>query len=341
MIQRAPFGTLSNGQEVTLYRLFGKDDAHVDILDYGATVQSIFVPDKNGALTDVVLGYDTPQGYEQGQFYMGGTIGRHANRIRDGIFTLNNQTWYLEKNSGPNHSHGGFHGYHQRMFQSHIEDDTLVMTLSSPDGDQGYPGALDLVVAFRFDRENALHIHYQARCDQDTVINLTNHSYFDLSGGLDPMGQILKLDADYYTENDENTLPTGIIAPVGNTPFDFRAGKPLGQDLEQSHTQLIYGKGYDHNFVIRGKGFREFALLQSPRTGIVMTAATDMPGVQLYTGNYIDAPDGKSPYGPRTGAALETQFFPNAMAMPHFDKPILRKGEIWDHETIYRFSVTE
>lgn len=335
MIQRVPFGNLSDGTEVTLFRLIGKDDSHADILDYGATVQAVWVPDRNGELVDVVLGYNDPRGYEKGEIYLGATVGRHANRIRDGIFTLNNTVYTLERNSGPNHSHGGFHGYHQRMFTPEIREDTLLMHLVSPEGDQGYPGTLTLTVSFRFDEENCLHISYRAETDRDTVVNLTNHSYFDLSGGVDPMGQLLTLNADYYTENDENTLPTGIIAPVQDTPFDFRQPKALGQDIALPSRQLQLCRGYDHNFVLKEKG--DFARLTSPVTGITMIAATDMPGVQLYTGNFIDEPGGKRSYGFRDGVALESQFFPNAMAMPHFEKPILRAGDIWAHETTYRF----
>lgn len=335
MIQCIPFGKLSDGTEVTLYRLNGKADSHVDILDYGATVQAIWVPDKTGNLVDVVLGYGDPQGYENGEIYLGATVGRHANRIRNGIFTLNDATYVLEKNSGPNHLHGGFHGYHQRMFSAEIREDTLLMHLTSPDGDQGYPGTLTLTVCFRFDQENCLHIAYRAESDRDTVVNLTNHSYFDLSGGVDPMGQLLTLNADFYTENDENTLPTGVVASVRDTPFDFRQAKPLRQDIGVAHEQLQFCQGYDHNFVLKDKG--EFARLTSPVTGITMTAATDMPGVQLYSGNFIDEPAGKRSYGFRDGVAIETQFFPNAMDIPHFDKPILRAGEVWAHETTYRF----
>ncbi len=338
MITSFPFGALSDGTAVTCYRLHGGAGAYVDILDDGATVQSILVPDRSGHLTDVVLGYGSAAGYEQGTLYFGATVGRHANRIGGGRFTLNGQTYLLEKNSGPNHSHGGFSGYHQRMFRAEVRGDTLEMHLTSPDGDQGYPGSLELTVAFTFSQDNALTIRYLAHTDKDTVVNLTNHSYFDLSGGKDPMGQTLRLDAAYYTENDENTLPTGVIAPVQGTPFDFRVEKPIGRDIEADHEQLRFCRGYDHNFVLGNGGtLREFARLYSPITGIAMTAETDMPGVQLYSGNWVEEPEGKRPYGPRDGVCLETQFFPNAMAVDAFQKPILRSGEVYDHTTVYRF----
>jgi aldose 1-epimerase len=312
----------------------------VDILDYGGTVASLVVPDKDGVLRDVVLGYDSLEGYIQGQLYFGATVGRHANRIGGGTFTLNGTTYALEKNSGPNHSHGGFRGYEHRMFQGEMHGDTLNLHLHSPDGDQGYPGELNLTVSFSFSQENALTIRYQATTSRDTVVNLTNHSYIDLSGGANPMGQLLRLSADAYTENDENTLPTGVIAPVEGTPFDFRQEKALGRDIALENQQLQFCRGYDHNFVLCGGGkLSEFARLRSPETGITMTAATDMPGVQLYTGNFIEEPKGKRPYGPRDGVCLETQFFPNAMAIPAFQKPILRAGAVYDHQTVYAFSV--
>jgi aldose 1-epimerase len=340
MISCYPFGHLPDGTPVTRYQLTGKAGAYVDVLDYGGTVAKLVVPDQDGVLRDVVLGYDSLEGYIQGQLYFGATVGRHANRIGGGTFTLNGFTYQLEKNSGPNHSHGGFRGYEHRMFQGEVQGDTLNLHLHSPDGDQGYPGTLDLTVSFSFSKENALTIHYQATTSQDTVVNLTNHSYFDLSGGANPMGQLLRLQADAYTENDENTLPTGVISPVDGTPFDFRQEKPLDRDIGADDQQLLFCRGYDHNFVLGNDGkLSEFARLRSPETGITLTAATDMPGVQLYTGNFIDEPQGKHAYGPRDGVCLETQFFPNAMAIAAFQKPILPVGSVYNHTTIYAFSV--
>ena len=338
MITSRPFGTLSDGTPVTCYRLSAPSGAYVDILDYGATVQSLVVPDRNGTLTDVILGYPTAAGYETGTFYFGATVGRHANRIGGGQFTLNGKTYTLECNSGPNHSHGGFHGFHQRMFTPELHGDALDMHLCSPDGDQGYPGTLQLTVRFAFTPDLSLNIAFHAVSDQDTVVNLTNHCYFDLSGGQDPMGQLLWIDADQYTENDENTLPTGVIASVDGTPFDFRHSKPVGQDISAPHRQLRNCNGYDHNFVLKNGGTPQvIARLSSPVTGIVMEETTDLPGVQLYSGNFVDAPDGKRPYGFRSGVCLEGQFFPNAMALEHFQKPILRKGNSYQHVIRYQF----
>ncbi len=340
MITAQPFGALRDGTPVTRYRLSGGKNAYVDILDYGATIQSIVVPDQNGTPTDVVLGYDEIDGYERGTLYFGATVGRHANRIGGGAFFLNGQTYSLEKNSGPNHLHGGSRGYDKRMFSAEIQGDALALSLCSPDGDQGYPGRLSLTVTFSFSPENALTIHYHAVSDRDTVVNLTNHSYFDLSAGSNPIGQLLKLDADFFTENDENTLPTGVISPVDGTPFDFRREKPIGQDLDQLHQQLLYCRGYDHNFVLKTEGrLTGFARLCSPETGIAMTAETDLPGVQLYGGNFVDdTGKGGRQYTPNSALCLETQFFPNGMAIDGFPKPILRAGAVYDHTTRYLFS---
>lgn len=342
MIKTLPFGTLSDGTPVTLYRLTGQDDSHVDILDYGATIQAICVPDKNGVLTDVVLGYDDVRLYESRDLYFGATVGRHANRIGGGRFTLNGISYDLEINNGPNHLHGGSQGYHQRMFTPRIEGDTLHLSLLSPHMDQGYPGNLELTVSFRFDEFGCLSITYEAKTDQDTVINLTNHSYFDLSGGQNPMGQLLQLEADFFTENDENTLPTGTILPVEGTPFDFRQARAVGRDIDLDHIQLKNCSGYDHNFVLNGTGFRPFGQLSSPETGITMAAMTDMPGVQLYTANFVEEPQGKDrrTYGHRSALCLETQFFPNALAIDGFEKPILRAGDVWRHRTSYWFSTS-
>ena len=339
MITAHPFGSLSDGTPVTRYRLSDGSGAYTDILDYGATVQSLVVPDRSGTPTDVVLGYPTPADYEAGTFYFGGIVGRHANRIGGAAFALNGIRYPLEANSGPNHSHGGLHGYHQRMFQARIIGDTLEMQLYSPDGDQGYPGTLEVTIRFTFSRDLVLNIDMEAVSDQDTVVNLTNHCYFDLSGGADPMGQLLQIHADFFTENDENTLPTGVIAPVEGTPFDFRQEKAIGQDIGADCRQLHHCNGYDHNFVLRNHGQLEpDARLFSPITGISMVESTDLPGVQLYSGNFVDAPNGKRPYAPHSGICLEGQYFPNAMAIDAFQKPILKKGERYHHVIRYAFS---
>ena len=345
MITAYPFGHLPGGAPVTRYHLQNSENAYVDILDYGATVQSIVMPDKYGVATDVVLGYDTLEGYTQGTLYFGATVGRHCGRIGGGAFTLNGKTYPLAKNSGPNHIHGGLEGFHQRMFTAEmLPNNCLCLRLVSPDGDQGYPGRVEVSVQFTLFPNNTLVIRYRGKSDQDTLLNLTNHSYFDLSGGQDPMGQYLWLDAETYAENDENTLPTGTLSSVAGTPFDFSQGKLLRRDLHADHIQLRLCRGYDHSFLLRtGSGLREFARLQSPLSGIAMQAATDLPAVQAYTANFVEEPKGKGGqhYKPHSAVCLETQFLPNALNIPDMDAPILRAGAEYDHSTAFLFSIEE
>lgn len=347
MITVKPFGTLKDGTAVACYTLAAnaqEGSPYVAILDYGATVQAICVPDRDDNLRDVVLGYDTPIGYEEGDMYIGSVVGRHANRIGCGKFTLNGKEYQLECNDGPNHLHGGLNGYHQRMFDAEIDGDTLRLTLLSPDGDQGYPGNLKLTVEYTFTSELALKIHYLAETDQDTVINVTNHSYFDLSGGINPTGQCLRLAASAVTDNDKNTLPTGEITPVEGTPFDFRSEKPLADGIHSGDPRITAFKGYDHNFILdTDRESPEMAWLQSPDTGITLTMSTDLPGMQLYSGNFVNAPCGKQgkAYGQWSAVCLESQSFPNGMAIEHFPKPILRAGDTYDHTTVYRFGISE
>ena len=339
MITSRPFGTMPDGRPVTCYRLTGGPKAYADILDYGGTVQALVVPDQNGAPVDVVLGYDDLDGYRSGTCFFGATVGRHANRIGGAAFTLGGNTYTLGKNSGPNNLHGGPEGFDRRLFSGEIDGDRLKLRLTSPHMDQGFPGELQLTVTFTFSPENELTIRYEAVCDRDTVVNLTNHSYFDLSGGRNPMGQLLRLDADRFCEGDENTLPTGRLLEVEGTPFDFREEKPVGRDLHTVTPQLTMCGGYDHNFVLKNGGrLRTFARLRSPETGIAMRSATDLPGVQLYSGNFVTGTGkGGRAYGANDAVCLESQFFPNALAVEGWDKPILRAGEKFDHTTVYAF----
>ena len=341
MITSSKFGTLPDGRAVTCYRLTGGPGAYAEVLDYGGTVRSIVVPDKERTPTDVVLGYDNLQGYMEGSCYLGATIGRNGNRIKNAEFTLNGRTYCLAKNDGVNNLHSGPDGYERRLFRGEIDGDSLKLHLVSPDMDQGFPGELQLTVTFTFSPENVLSIRYEAVCDKDTVVNLTNHSYFDLSGGRDSMGQILRLDADRFCEGDESTLPTGRLLDVAGTPFDFRTEKPLGRDVDAKNLQLTWCGGYDHNYALNNHGtLQEFAWLRSPATGISMTASTDLPGSQLYSGNYVTGTGkGGRTYKARDAICLESQFFPNALEVKDWEQPILRAGEVFDHTTIYAFSL--
>lgn len=339
MITTRSFGTLSGGIPVTCYRLPGGHGAYVDILDYGATIQAIVLPDQAGQLTDVVLGYDTAREYEQGDKYYGATVGRHANRIAGGAFTLNGRRYTLDCNDGPNHLHGGVEGFHRRMFAAEIDGDWLHMRMVSPDGDQGFPGTLRLTVTYAFTRDNRLSIGYRAVTDRDTVLNLTSHGYFDLSGGKNPMGQILSLDAEAFCENDGNTLPTGRLLPVEGTAFDFRTPKAVGRDLDTPAEQLTRCHGYDHNYVLNNGGrLAPCAVLRSPETGIAMEVSTDLPGMQLYSGNFTGGTGkGGRQYRSRDAVCLEPQLFPDAIHQPAFRQPVLRAGDVFRQTIVYRF----
>ena len=337
MITSRPFGLLSDGTPVTCWRL-EQEGAYVDITDYGAAIVSIVVPDRNHQPADVVLGYEDAGGYEQNKGCLGATVGRHANRIGGGWFTLNGRTYHLETNNGPNHLHGGTDSYYRRMFRGEAEGDTLRLFLHSPDGDQGYPGNLELTVSYTF-AHRRLEVRFEAVCDQDTVLNLTNHSYFDLSCGADPMGQLLTLAAERFCENDENTLPTGRLLPVEDTPFDFRQEKPVGRDLAAEDVQLLRCGGYDHNFALDNGGvLTPCAILRSPETGIRMVLSTDLPGVQRYSANSLRGTGkGSRVHGKNGAVCLEPQFFPNALHNPQWEQPVLRAGEKFDRHIVYQF----
>ena len=339
MITASPYGTLHDGTPVTRYRLQAGPAAYADVLDYGATLQSLVLPDRNGNPVDVVLGYDSIRGYEAGDCYFGATVGRCANRIGNAAFTIDGTAYSLDANDGKNHLHGGLEGFDSRMFTAEISGETLLLSLVSPDGDQGYPGRLSLTVAYSFDEDKVLTLRFRAGTDRDTVVNLTNHSYFDLSGGRAPMEQRLQLHADRFCENDEHTLPTGRLLPVHGTPFDFTTEKPLSRDLSAEDPQLLLCNGYDHNFDLGGSGaLRPAARLRSDDTGVAMTLSTDMPGVQLYTGNFVHGTGkGGREYHAHDAVCLEPQFFPNAMAVEDFEKPILRAGETYDRTIVFAF----
>lgn len=333
------FDHLPTGEAVTAYRMEGSEGAYVEILDYGATILNVFVPDREGVLRDVVLGYPDITGYTGATEYFGATVGRCANRIAGGRFPLNGMEYLLDQNDGENTLHSGFRGYQNRFFKVSEVPGGIRCNLRSPHGDQGFPGTLDLSVTFTFSPENELEITYLAVSDGDTVVNLTNHSYFDLSGGEDPRGMTLWLDADEYTPVGEGLIPTGEVAPVEGTPFDFRREKCVTAENSLPHPQLILAAGYDHNFVIAGNT-PYFARLYSPLSGILMECRTTLPGVQVYGGNYLAGAPGKDgrPYEAHAGMALEPQYYPNAVNTPAFPSPILHAGSIYQSKTAYRFT---
>ena len=320
-----PFGTLRDGTAVTAYRLENTGGS-VTILDYGATIQSLIMPDRNRHPVDVALGYDTPAEYERNGGYLGATIGRVGNRIGNAEFSLNGKTYRLVKNDGENHLHGG------------AGRNYLTFSRLSPNGEEHYPGNLQVKVTFTLTAENALHILYEAVCDQDTPVNLTNHTYFNLNGSGSVLHHRVQLFAERFCENDEGCLPTGRLLDVEGTPFDFRVPKELGADIGADDEQIRRGHGYDHNYVLSG---RRAAVVFSAESGIEMTVDTDMPGIQLYSANSLEHRTGKggAVYCPRDAVCLETQLFPNGLACYGFPSPILRKGQRLRSETVYRFRV--
>lgn len=332
------FGSLSDGTEVTAARMTNANGGSVTILDYGATVQSLLVPDKNGVPVDVVLGYDTAAEYEQGGCYFGATIGRVGNRIGGARFSLNGQTCVLAQNNGENHLHGGIRGFDKHMWRMAEQDGKLVCERFSPDGEEGYPGNLSVRVTFELTEKNALRIRYDADTDRDTLVNLTNHSYFNLDGGGSALRHRLRLYAERFCENDESCLPTGRLLRVEGTPFDFRREKEIGADINEGDIQLRRFGGYDHNYVLSGPCA---AVLSGAESGICMSVETDLPGVQLYTSNGLTEQRGKGGriMGPHGAVCLETQLFPNAMNCWGFPSPVLRAGTHLFSETAYIFSV--
>ena len=338
MITSFPFGAAADGQAVTAWRI-ASGSMSATILDYGATIQSLTVPDRYGNAVDVVLGYDTVGEYEQSAGYLGATIGRVGNRIGGACFALNGKTYQLAKNNGENHLHGGIKNFSKVIWHAEaVGEDTVKFSRLSPDGEENYPGNLQVSVSFTLS-DGALTIRYDADTDADTLVNLTNHAYFNLNGGGSALAHLLQVNAEKFTENDAGCLPTGKFIAVDGTPFDFRTAKPIGQDIGADDVQLRNGEGYDHNFVLTGA--RDAAVLYSGQSGIRMTTRTTMPGVQVYSANHLTPRRGKggASYDIRHAICLETQLYPNAMRCYGFPSPVLHAGEHLHSETVYAFDV--
>lgn len=332
------FGALPTGEQAYLYTIScGRLTAA--ITDYGATLVRLLVPDSEGHVADVVLGYDDAAGYAEGTVFLGATVGRNANRIRSGAFLLNNRTVVLPANEGSNNLHSGPDYFHNRLWRvvSHTPA-SITLSLSSPDGDQGFPGNADIRVTYTLEAPATLRIAYDARCDRDTVFNLTNHSYFNLAGHDHPeraMEQTLMLPARYFTAADAESIPTGELRSVEGTPMDFRVPKPIGRDIGADYDALKLQGGYDHNFEVF---CAPCAILTDPHSGRSMAVSTNCPGIQFYAGNFLKGTGkGGAVYGKRSGVALETQFYPDAVNHPQWKQPITRAGDPYHSETRYRF----
>ncbi|MFI1989009.1 aldose epimerase family protein [Actinoplanes sp. NPDC020271] len=341
-IDSTPFGALADGTVIEKWTLTNAGGASVSILTRGATIQSVIVPDRDGTLGNVTLGFADLGGYtDAANPYFGSTIGRYGNRIAGGTFTLGGQVHKLTQNEGQTTLHGGVHGFDKRVWSAEATADGVRLNYLSPDGEEGFPGTVDVAVTFGFDDENRLRIDYRATTDQVTVLNLTNHAYWNLAG--EGSGTIndhrLRINAGRYTPVGETLIPTGELAPVDGTPFDFRTAHAIGERLRDDHPQLGFGLGYDHNYVLDGPAA---AVVDDPRTGRRLTIETTEPGLQFYSGNFLDGklrgPSGRQ-YRQGDGFALETQHFPDSPNQPGFPSTVLRPGETYTSSTTHTFSV--
>ncbi|WP_367925270.1 aldose epimerase family protein [uncultured Ruthenibacterium sp.] len=336
------YGRTKAGAEIYQYTLENANGMKVCVIEYGCVITNIWVPDSAGNLRDVVLGYRELADYEAGTASLGSFVGRYANRIEQAKFTLHGKTYYLEPNNGPNHLHGTFG---RLTYQGSIVDDSLVLTGRSPDGDDGFPGNMDITVTYKLTDDDALVMDYTATTDKATVINLTNHSYFNLDGcdGGDVLRQQLWLDADRFTEGNAETCPTGRILPVQGTPMDFTKFKAIGQDLFSGDEQLRMAGGYDHNFVLNKEGgmLALGAIAKSPSSGICMEMYTTQPGVQLYTGNFLNEDQVLGKNGKHhtkyQAFCLETQHFPCTPSHPDFPPVTLEPDQEYHETTVYQF----
>lgn len=342
------FGEINNA-EIQLHTLTNNHGMSVSLMDLGASIVRIVTPDREGQFADVTFGFDNAQGYLDYPFYVGSVVGRYANRIARGRFTLDGKTYKLATNNKVNHLHGGIVGFNKKVWQaSHsISDDTTSVTFSycSADGEEGYPGQLDVTVSYALDDSNRLSIIYRAETSKVTHVNLTQHAYFNLNGHS--AGSIedheLQLSASYFTPTDDGSIPTGEIRSVEGTAFDFRQSKRIGDDINSDDEQIVFGKGFDQNWILdKDDGLQQAATVYSPASGRVMTVETTEPGIQFYSGNNIpvDVPgkNGAS-YNYRGGFCLETQHFPDSPNHAHFPSTVLRPEELYESTTVYAFSV--
>jgi aldose 1-epimerase len=350
MIEKNSFGKLADGKEITVYTLKNAKGMTAKIIDYGATVVSLTAPDKNGKFADVVLGYDNLEGYVKGTTYFGGIVGRYGNRIGKGKFTIDGKEYQLAVNNGANHLHGGIVGYNKVVWSVDgtamtKDGPSITLTYVSKDGEENYPGTVKLTAVYTLTNENALSIVYTGTTDKTTVLNPTNHSYFNLTGDMNNtiLDHELMINADNITPVDTGLITTGILAPVANTPMDFRTAKKIGKDINAEYEQLKFGGGYDHNWATNNydKKVRLIATVYEPKSGRLLETLSDQPGVQFYCGNFLDgrvAGKGGIKYAKRTGLCLEAQHYPDSPNKPQFPTTLLKPGETYHQTTIYKFS---
>ena len=344
-MQKHLFGTLADGTAVDLYTLINKNGLEARIINYGGILVSLRAPDRNGTLSDVVLGFDTLDEYVKHNPFFGCLVGRYGNRIAKGRFTLNGVEYTLAQNDGVNHLHGGLRGFDKVVWSAEeAGPDTLVLRYISKDGEEGYPGTLNVQVTYSLTDENEWRIHYVATTDKDTVLNLTNHTYFNLNGADTILDHTMQLAASNYTPTDAGLMPTGEVAPVGGTALDFLAPTRIGDRIDSDFEAMKLAGGYDHNFVVDGTPgtLRLAARVVEHTTGRMLETFTTEPAVQFYSGNFLNGPltgkDGKV-MGKRAGLCLETQHYPDSPNQPNFPSTVLRPGETYDATTVYKLSV--
>lgn len=349
-IRKEIFGKNGRGECIASYIMTNENGLELTVIELGAALQSLKAPDRKGQLADVVLGYDNVGQYEKGNSdNLGVVIGRNANRIKDGRFVINGKEYQLAKNDGGNNLHSGPEGYSSRKWDSRIVEDergaAVCFSLNSPDGDQGMPGELDVSVTYVLTEDNDVIIEYDGVAGEDTVVNMTNHSYFNLAGHSagDVYSQLVWIDADEFTPSDGGLIPTGEYRSVKGTPLDFTVPKPVGQDIHSDYEQLVRANGYDHNFVLKNQG--ELALvasLEDQASGRFMEVYTELPGLQLYSGNFLNGKvRGKENCYYRKGAGIcfESQFFPDSVNNMAFESPVVEAGVPFNFVTVYKFSV--
>jgi aldose 1-epimerase len=350
-VTKESFGKTSDGQNVDIYTLTNRRGAEVKITNYGGIITSLKVPDRTGKPDDIVLGFDNLDGYLKGDPYFGAIVGRYANRIAKGRFTLNGRQYTLAVNNGENHLHGGIKGFDKVVWAARPlkvpNGAALRLTYLSKDGEEGYPGNLSVKVIYTLTNADELKIEYWATTDKDTVVNLTNHSYFNLAGqgNGDILNHQLLINARRFTPTDAGSIPTGELKSIKGTPFDFTSAFRIGDRIKDDDQQLKFGKGYDHNFVLNGRmgTLRQAAVVYEPTSGRLMEIWTTEPGIQFYSGNFLDGTltgkDGKV-YQQRYGFCLETQHFPDSPNEPSFPTTVLRRGQQYHTITIHKFKIS-
>jgi aldose 1-epimerase len=346
-ITQAPFGTLPGGESVSQFTLTNRKGMVVKILDFGGIITEIHVPDREGSFADVALGFDTLEPYLADSPYFGALIGRYGNRIRKGRFTLDGKEYVLPTNNGNNHLHGGDKGFDKVLWTASVDGGSLTLRYRSADGEQGYPGNLDATVVYSLTDDNEIVVRFSAVTDRATPVNLTQHSYFNLHGAGqgDILDHEISIDADRFVPIDAESIPMGELAPVTGTPFDFRQPRPIGERIGQPDKQLRHGQGYDHCFVLNrpagDRSLRRAVRVCEPQSGRVLELVTQEPGVQFYSGNFLDGSlAGKGhTWIYRSGFCLEPQHFPDSPNQPSFPNTILRPGEVYETESRFRFSV--